>query len=181
MRYNSSMRDAGERVNGRTRIDRATSFGVVVVIGLTLVAAACSSPPTAAAFNSQANSICQSYRAKLKSVDAAIALSDTGGAGRLESALSTALAQAEQGVGQLEGLAQPTGEGTALKKAFSSENDQIQKLKHLASAIKQRNGERIQSSETAVEETEAPLNQQFDALGLTDCGSGPAPVPPTPK
>jgi hypothetical protein len=75
----------------------------------------------------------------------------------------------------LEALAQPSGEGTALKKAFSYENDQVQEFKNLATALQHRKTARIQSSETALEKSVAPLNQQFDVLGLTECGSGSAP------
>ena len=158
------------------RIGRFTSGAVATVATVALVVAACGSTPTVAAFNSQANSICQTYRPKLKDVYAAIALSNRSQS-QLEAMVSPALFQAKQGSTQLQALAQPSGEGAALRMAFRLENDQLQEFKNLATALQHGNGAKILSSETLLEKSVASLNQQFDMLGLAECGSGSSPSP----
>jgi hypothetical protein len=164
------MHDTKEEANARGLIRRKAVPLLIAVVGVGLIVAACGSPPTIAAFNSQANGICRTYIPRLNSVEATIALPNNGNEHQLEGALSSALPQAEQGSAQLEGLAQPDGEGPGLTKTFNSENAQIQELKSLAAALKAGDQNKIESSETAIEESEAPLNQQFDTLGLTACG-----------
>jgi uncharacterized protein YccT (UPF0319 family) len=166
------MRETLDPSPARVRVERVTLQGFIIAVGIVLVAASCSSPPTVAAFNAHANSICQTYRPKVRSIDSAIALSSSGNRSELDRSVSAALSQAEQGFAQLEALAQPTGEGSALKRAFNAESDQVQVLNRLATALKDGNENKIQSAETALGESEAPLNQQFDGLGLMDCGSG---------
>ena len=105
-------------------------------------------------------------------------LGGTEGVSKFESTLVGALPTIEQGAAQLDALAQPSGDDVALKKALSSEDAQIQQLKSLVAAFKAGNAEKIQSAETALEDSEAPLNQRFDVLGFTSCGSG-SPSPST--
>ena len=145
------------------------------MVGVALLATVCGSAPSVTAFNRQANDIRQTFRSKLALIDSLIALSGTGSENRLESAIASALPRAEQGSAQLGALAQPRGEGTQLKKALNSQHAQLQELQSLSTALQAGNGSGIQSSETAFEKMEAPLNQQFDVLGLTACGSGSAP------
>jgi hypothetical protein len=152
---------------------RRAAWVSAAIAGVVLIASACSSTPTVAAYNSQANSTCQTFRPALKSIGSLIALSTTSER-RLGSATSSALPQAEQGFAQLQAIAQPDGEGAQLTKAFNSQNAQLQELKSLDAALKGGDAVDIQSSETAFEESEAPLNQQFDVLGLTVCGTGSA-------
>ena len=155
-------------------INRATTGAFfVVVVSVALCITACgSSTPTAAEFNGQANTICRTFSAKLKSVGADLALAKGSSDEKFKSDLSSAIAQLESGSSQLQALARPNGENAALEKAFKSQNTQIKDLKDVSIASKQRDGKAIASAETAFEELEAPLNQQFDALGLSQCGSG---------
>ncbi len=154
---------------------KRTVIPALITVGIGLIATACSSSPTIAAFTSQANGICRTYEPGLKDVEATIALSNSGNEHQLESEFSTAVSRAEQGSAQLEALAQPDGEGPGLTKAFDSANAQIRELKSLEAALMGESQSKIQSSETAIEESEAPLNQQFDMLAVTDCGSGSLP------
>lgn len=166
------MHDIWQQAIAGRWIRRGTARAMAIIIGVALIATACGSAPTVTAFNSQANSLCQTFRPRLRQIEAVIVLSSNGSESRLEPAISSALPQAEQGAAQLQALAQPNGEGAQLSKAFSSQKAQLQELKSLLTALKQGNADKIQSTETAFEESEAPLNQQFDVLGLTDCGSG---------
>jgi hypothetical protein len=164
------MHDTKEEVSTRGLIRRTVLLPLFAIAGVGLIVSACGSQPTIAAFNSQANGICRTYIPRLKDVEATIALPNNGNEHQLEGALSSALPQAEQGSARLEALARPSGEGPGLTKAFNSASAQIQELKGLAAALKSGNQNKIETSETAIEQSEAPLNQQFDTLGLTDCG-----------
>jgi hypothetical protein len=144
----------------------------LTVAGVTIIAAACgNSAPTRSDFNHQANSICQIYNSKLRSVSSTLALSRSKSASQIESALSDALSPAEQGSSMLEALARPDGAGASLEKAFRAQGAQLLDLKNLLTALKQGTGSKVLVAETTFEESEAPLNQQFDELGLTACGS----------
>jgi hypothetical protein len=144
----------------------------LTVAGVAIIAAACgNSAPTRSDFNAQANSICQTYNSKLRSVGSTLALSSSKSASQIETVLSGALSPAEQGSAKLESLAQPDGEGASLEKAFRAQDAQLIDLENLLTALKQGTGSKVLAAETTFEESEAPLNQQFDELGLTACGS----------
>lgn len=145
------------------------------LLGLALIGAACSSAHSVATFNSQANGICGTYSSKLRTVDPELALSNNERVTRLKSSLSNCLPLVEQGTAKLQGLGRPGDEAGALKKVFTMQTAQVSELENLQRALDQGNTSKIQSTETAVEESEAPLNQQFDALGMTGCGSGSTP------
>jgi hypothetical protein len=151
----------------------------VAVIGLALIAAACSSAPSVADFNSQANSTCRTYSSKLREIDLALALSSPRRTSSIESDLSADLPAVQSGVVKLESLSEPSSEEAELKKAFGSQDVQLTDLKNLQQATKQRNSSKIASTETAFEESVATLNQEYDELGMTTCGSGPLPTPST--
>jgi hypothetical protein len=154
------------------RTGRTITRGTLVVAGVGLIAAACSSAPTAAQFDSNANSICQTYNAKLKSVSSELVLPGSTTDKHREAEISSALTAAQPGSSKLQSLARPTGNESALQKAFKAQDAQINDLKGLLAALKQNQVSRVESFETAFEESEAPLNQQFDVLGLSTCGSG---------
>jgi hypothetical protein len=146
------------------------------LVVVALITSACgSSTPTADQFNTQANDICRTYTAKLKSVSADLALPKTKNDKSLEAALSDALSLVQQGTSKLEGLARPAGEGGLLSTAFADQNAQTRKLQNLIAAVRENDQSKIDTAEAALEQSEAPLNQKFDQLGLTDCGSGTAP------
>jgi hypothetical protein len=144
----------------------------LTVAGVAIIAAACgSSAPTRSDFNDQANSICQTYNAKLGSVGSTLARSSGASASQIESVLAGALPPVQQGTSRLESLAQPDGEAASLERAFRAQNAQLIDLKNLLTALKQGTGSKVLVAETTFEESEAPLNQQLDELGLTACGS----------
>jgi hypothetical protein len=156
----------------RTPINRTAIGSLVVVMTVALSVAACgSSAPTAAAYNSQANKICQMYSAKLKSVGADLALAKSNSK-KFKSDLAGALTEVEQSSSQLQDLTRPNGENRALTQAFNAQNIQIKNLRDVLNASKKGNEKAVAMAETAFEESEAPLNQKFDVLGLTECGSG---------
>jgi hypothetical protein len=154
------------------RTGRSIARGTLAAVAVALIAAACSSAPTAAQFDSNANGICHTYNAKLKSVSSELVLPGSTTDKQRETEISSALTAAEQGSSKLESLARPTGNESALQHAFKSQDAQISDLKGLLAAIKQNDASKSETSETAFEESEAPLNQQFDVLGLSACGSG---------
>jgi hypothetical protein len=154
------------------RTKHVAARATAIVVGVALIATGCGSTPSTAQFNAQANSICQTYSAKLKSVGSQLALSQGKSERHLESSLSSALSLVQQGTAQLKSLSRPNGEGVSLNKVFKAQDAQVADLQSLLTAIKQRNATRTQSAETALEESEAPLNQQFNVLGLSVCGSG---------
>jgi hypothetical protein len=144
----------------------------LTVAGVAIIAAACgSSAPTRSDFNDQANSICQTYNAKLGSVGSTLARSSGASASQIESVLSGALPPVQQGTSRLESLAQPDGEAASLERAFRAQDAQLIDLKNLLTALKQGTESKVLVAETTFEESEAPLNQQLDELGLTACGS----------
>jgi hypothetical protein len=149
---------------------------ILALIGVALVTSACgSSTPTTDQFNAQANDICQTYTAKLRSVSAELALPKAKNDKSLEAALSDALSLVQQGTGKLEALSRPAGEGSSLNAAFNAQNAQTKKLQNLIAAFKDKSESKIAAAQTALEQSEAPLNQKFDQLGLTACGSGAVP------
>jgi hypothetical protein len=141
---------------------------------LALVVAGCSSSsasaPSKASYDKQANAICQTFNSKLKSVGSAISSSSSGT--QVASALTDAISVAEQGSAKLEALPKPSGDNTALNKAYAAQDAQVTQMKQLVAAIKQNDAAKAQSTEAALNASNDPLNAQFDALGLTTCGSG---------
>ncbi len=159
------------------RLTRRAAQSIGAVVGVALMAAACgTSAPSAADFSNQANGICQSYNAKLRSVTSQLALSQHKSKGQLEAELSSTLSLLKQGSQQLGALARPDSEGRAIDRALKAQNAQITDLQRLLAGIKDNNSTTTQSAEAALEESVAPLNQQFDILGMTACGTGSAPA-----
>jgi hypothetical protein len=157
-------------------IQRSVARSVVVIVGVGLFASACgASNPSAVDFSKQANGICQSYSANLRSVTAKLVLPKNESKKQLESELSNAVSLVQRGTNQLEALARPSSESSALNKAFRAQNAQIEDLQHLLAGFNENNPTKIQRAEVALAESEAPLNQQFDVLGMSVCGSGVAP------
>lgn len=56
-------------------------------------------------------------------------------------------------------------------KAFRAQDAQLIDVKNLLTALKKGTASKVLAAETTFEESEAPLNQQFDELGLIACGS----------
>jgi hypothetical protein len=166
-----------DNASTRHRSGRRAGWVAAAIVSTSLIAAACgASNPSAADYSNQANTICQTYSAKLRSVTSELALSAVNGNKQgVESQLSKTLALVQQGATQLEGLARPTGEAGALKKAFDDQTAQLKDLRQTLSGIRDGNTAAAQKAEAAFEQSEAPLNQQFDVLGMTSCGSGVAP------
>jgi hypothetical protein len=133
--------------------------------------AACSSPPSLTAYQSQANTICHTYAQQLRTVYSDVALSSVRGNSQLASALGRDLPTIESGSGQLEGLAQPAND-RAIKKAVSNEEAVVGALKTLQGALQHGDRSAAQHAANTVSEREAPLNLAFNLAGLTSCASG---------
>jgi hypothetical protein len=153
-------------VRGRGRL--LVSFAAV---GVALVAGACSSSPSAAAYRTAANTVCRSYTPALRTVYSAVALSSVRGDVQLKAVLAHDLPSIESGSSRLEGLAQPTGNERALQRALTDETAQVSSLEALETALEHGDRSRVQSSASALARQEASLNLQFNLLGLTSCGT----------
>jgi hypothetical protein len=155
---------------------RTVARSTFTIVGVGLIVAACGvSNPSTADFSNQANSICQSYSSKFRSFTAKLALPKNESKKQLESELSNLLALVQQGSSQLEALARPSSDSGALGKAFRAQKAQIEDLQRLLAGIRDNDPTKAQSAEAVLAASEAPLNQQFNVLGMTDCGSGTAP------
>ncbi len=142
-----------------------------------LLAAGCSSSgsatpsaPSKATYDKQANAICNTYSSKLSTLGASLQSSTS--TSQVEQALSRAISLGQQGTSKLEALSRPSGESSSLSAAYNDQEQQVSDLKHLLSAIRANNETAFKSEETALNASDASVNQKFDALGLTKCGSG---------
>jgi len=133
--------------------------------------AACSSPPSLSAYQTQANAICRTYGQQLRTIYTDVALSSVRGDSQLASALGRDLPTIESGSGQLEGLAQPDND-RAINKAVSNEEVVVGALKTLQSDLQHGERSGAQRAANTVSQHEAPLNLEFNLAGLTSCASG---------
>jgi hypothetical protein len=159
------------------RGSRRLAFVGVTLAALGLLASACGSssgaapsPPSKATYDSQANAICKSYSSKLSSLGSS--LQSSSSASQVEQVLNQAITVAQQGTSKLEALPRPSGESSSLAAAYQVQEQQVTELKNLLAAVQADNPTEIKSDEAGFEATETSVNQKFDALGLTTCGSG---------
>jgi hypothetical protein len=163
----------------RTLAGPQLRISVGVVIGtIALLGTACGSSssatttpaPSKVTYDDQANAICQKFNAKLSSVGDQ--LSSSTQAAQVEQALESAIALAQQGTTKLEHLRRPAGENQALGAAYKAQEGQVADFKNLLSAVRANSASEVRSALATAQASDATLNQQFDALGLTTCGSG---------
>jgi hypothetical protein len=64
------------------------------------------------------------------------------------------------------------GESAQLDKAYSAQEAQITDLQNAVSALKANNDTAAKADVSQADGSATALNQQFDALDLTTCGSG---------
>jgi hypothetical protein len=138
------------------------------------ITAGCSSSsasaPTKADYDRQANAICQTINAKIKAFGSTI--SSTSSTQQVASELTKVVAVAEQGSAGLAALAKPDGQSAALDKVYAAQDAQVKEIQAFATALNQGDSAKAQSIENELNAGNAPLNQEFDAVGLTTCGSG---------
>ena len=178
-RWSSPRRPAGgaPRIAGRSGGYRPIVISQTVTLmafGLTatLAAGACggSSAPSKASYDKQADAICATYNSKLRAAGAGLASSSS--VAQAEDALSSAVSLAQQGETKLESLKQPSGEGAQLKKVYAAQQAQVTDLHNAVVALKANNTAAAKSAISAAASSSTAIDQQFDALGLTTCGSG---------
>jgi hypothetical protein len=159
-----------------TRVNRATKRTIgwvsVAVMGMGILATGCSSStsaaPTKASYATQANAICKEFNGKLN----AIGSSSGQSLSQVQALLAEAVPLAERGQAKLEALPKPSDESAALNKVYAAQQTQVNQLKALANAVNAGDATKIQSISATLNALGGPLNSQFDALGLTACGSG---------
>ncbi len=152
---------------------RAVALGSLSLAVAALVAG-CSSPssatPSKASYDKQADAICKTYSAKENSAASALTSSTTNA--QIVSALNKAISLGEEGSKKLQALPKPTGERAALNKAFTAQTALVDQLKKVLQAAKANDAEAFKSAASGLTTMGSSLDQQFDALGLTTCGSG---------
>jgi hypothetical protein len=79
---------------------------------------------------------------------------------------------AERGQAKLEALPKPSNENVALDKVYAAQQTQVNQIKALAKAVNAGDSAKIQSISATLNASSSSLNSQFNALGLTACGSG---------
>jgi hypothetical protein len=153
------------------------SFAGLALAAVGLLAAGCSSSgnatpsaPSKATYDKQASAICNTYSSKLSTLGASLQSSTSPS--QAERVLSRAISLGQQGTSKLEALTRPSGEASSLSAAYNEQEQQVTELKHLLSAIRANNQTEFKSDELALNASDASVNQKFDALGLTTCGSG---------
>ena len=167
--------DMPRRVRRQPRFPLAAG---VTAGAIAILASACSpgsspsSPttPSRAAYDRQADAICQTFNAKLESVGAQ--LSSSTQVAQVEQGLESAISLAQQGTDKLEQLPRPAGESGALGAAYAAQEGQVADFKAILSAVRADSVSGVRSAVATAQASSAPLNQKFDALGLTTCGSG---------
>jgi hypothetical protein len=141
---------------------------------MTTIAAGCSSSsgsaPTKADYDRQANAICQTYNSKLKAIGTTI--SDASSNQQVAAELTEAVSLGKQGSAKLEALTKPDGQSAALNKVYADQDEQVRQIQALATALNQNDTAKAQSIENPLNTGNGPLNEEFDAVGLTTCGSG---------
>jgi hypothetical protein len=145
----------------------------VVVAGCSSSASA-TSTPTKASYDKQANAICKTFNAKLSSVGAELKTSTQQA--QVEQGLETAISLAQQGTNKLEGLRRPAGETGALAATYRGQEGQVTDFRNLLTAVEANSASQVQTALATAQASSGPLNQKFDALGLTVCGSGSSPT-----
>jgi PBP1b-binding outer membrane lipoprotein LpoB len=158
----------------RTRGSRLShSASIAAALGAALILAGCSSSsssaPSKADYDRQANAICATYNGKLKSLGSTI--SNSASEQQVASQLGKAVSLAEQGSAKLEALTKPDGQSAALNKVYAAQEAQVKQIRALQTALSQNDPAKAQSIENALDAGDGSLNRQFDALGLTTCGS----------
>jgi hypothetical protein len=88
-----------------------------------------------------------------------------------EQALSQAIALGQQGTSKLEALPRPSGESSSLAAVYKAQQQQVTDLKNLLAAIRANNETEAKSDAATFTASDGPVNQKYDALGLTTCGS----------
>jgi len=137
---------------------------------ITACSSSSTSAPTQAAYDKQANALCQTYNAKLKAMGATI--TSASSKQQVASELAKAVTLAKQGSAQLKALAKPAGQSAGLDKVYADQDAQVSQIQAFASALQANDSAKAQSIENALNAGNGRLNQEFDALGLTACGSG---------
>ena len=128
------------------------------------------SAPTKADYDRQANAICQTYNSKIKTLGSTI--SNASSSQQVASELTKVIPVAEQGSAKLAALTKPDGQSAALNRVYAAQDAQVRQIQAFATALNQNDSAKAQSIENALNAGNGPLNQEFDAVGLTTCGSG---------
>jgi hypothetical protein len=155
---------------GATRSVTIGIAAIALAVGCSSSPASAPSGPSKSAYDKQANAICKTFNAKLSSVGAQ--LSSNTQVAQVEQGLESAIALAQQGTKKLEDLRRPTGESPALSAAYKAQEGQVTDFKAILSAVRANSASQVRTALAAAQASSAPLNQKFDALGLTTCGSG---------
>ena len=178
-------RQLGRRLSGSVA---AAMFGIVLIAagcgGSSGASSAADSPTTASvrststtsiapdktSYDARANAICKTFNAKLQSVGAALSTSTS--LAQFEVVLNDAISVAQGGINRLQALHRPAAENAALEAAYKSQEAQLTDVKGILAAVKANSITKVRAAIAVTTASDAPLNKQFDALGLTACGSG---------
>lgn len=139
-----------------------------VAVSAALVLAGCaSSGPTRAQFDTKANDVCAGYNVQEKALGPVDSSDDKALAAYLSKV--AALGQAESS--DLMKLRTPKRDRAAFERVLLAEQGEVTQAQQLAASLNAGDYTMAQKQLATLRSQNESTNQQFDALGLTACGS----------